>query len=138
MRIPEIIVNGLAGTIYLPDGYVLPLTLPETKQWQSVSRFATFTDLVAQPVVLWLLAQKMRNHKDYGWGDWRRVRQQRTSARERLSCAAMVSGSINLAWGCAASLTVNFEQREIGYGHGQEELTNIMRRLVNPSAEYVR
>lgn len=139
MKIPPIIVNGAAGTIYLPDGYVLPLTLQECATWQPVSRFASDSDLVAQPVVLWLLAQKLHNGGNYGWKDWRRIRQQRTKARERLSAAAMIGGSTKLAWGIGSRLVVRFSDSEIDYQTGQsdnEEITNIMRRLVNPCAEW--
>lgn len=148
MRIPEIIVNGAAGTIYLPDGYVLPLTLSETRAWQPVSLLAPHSDLIAQPVVLWLLAQRM-DGTGYTASDFRKLRAQRTRARERLSAAAMINGSKSLAWGCAKEVEVDFSTSNIrmrtsGYDpkgsaltYDQRSMTNIMRRLVNPCAEWV-
>lgn len=98
--------------------------------------------LIATAAVLWLLDQRMSGGPNYHAADWRRIRQQRTRARQALSYAAAVKGAETLHWHAIGSrLVVCFKDGTFDYQVGQsanEELTNLMRVLVDADAEHVR
>jgi hypothetical protein len=113
-----------------------------TTEYRPVSYVCPDDEKTATAVVMWLLAQKLSGSGNYHEKDWRRIRQQRTNARQGLSLRAMWVGPSNLAWGVSSRLVVRMVDGvlDIDYQTGQsenEELTNIMRRLVKPEAEYL-
>ena len=147
VQVPRALVSPTQ--VFLVDGYVLAerqslpadLTDLDLRQWERyvpVSRHAAKSKCVADSAVMWLLNQRMT---DYGYSatDWNRIRAQRTRARKAMSLATL-KGSVNLAWGCSERFMVRFSDGQFDYQVGQsenEELTNLMRRLVNPTAGWM-
>lgn len=145
MKKPIAVYDASTGKVSLPDGtdvtewYLVSTTKGLSEKDRPVRDFAQ-SACVTHHACLWLLAQRLWNGGNYGRADWHRLRAQRTRARTRLSLAAWRDGPLALAWGIGDRLRVRFDTGAFEYIAGQsenEELTNLMRRLVNPSAPYV-
>jgi hypothetical protein len=113
----------------------------------SVRSKRTPTEAQLQAFIAYLLADRLENY-GYDWKDFRRLSNQRARARLALR---QVTGHFaghcwvdSLAWEqCSSRLMLeshNGRPCAITYIVGQsgnEELTNLMRRLVNPKAGWV-
>lgn len=155
MRRPIAIYDASLGRVTLPDGTLLwtdvwgdpahsgnaGLTVDKlTTQWRRVDAYSE-SECVTHHAVLWLLSRHLHNGGNYSGQAWRRIRAQRTRARASLSLKAWRDGPLSLAWGIGGRLMVRFDTGDFTYHVGQsenEELTNVMRRLVDPSAHYVK
>lgn len=102
---------------------------------------ATKTEMTQEKqeaLLAYLLRDRLANY-GYDWRDFRRLRDQRHKARKAVNRFVAEHGVAALHW-ARAPLAYRIDWREPGYTTGQsqnEELTNLLRQLVNPSAKWL-
>ncbi len=85
-----------------------------------------------------LLQSRLENY-GYDYRAWRRLQGQRQAAKRAVRYAAAELGVENLAWD-KAPLAHRIDWENLSYTVGQsanEEITNLLRQLVNPNARWV-
>lgn len=94
----------------------------------------------ADAVLAWLLSHRLSNY-GYDTRSWRRLQAQRSRAKRELRTVLQTRSVRDLAWNSAPlARRIQWEPGVPRYVTGQsqnEELTNLMRQLVNPEAPWV-
>ncbi len=89
-----------------------------------------------ETMLFWLLAQRCENY-GYDWKMFRNISQQRYRARKAMQ--TYLACAYSLDWERAPlAYRLNWDTMDYTCGQSQnEEITNLLRQLVNPNAQWV-